>query len=130
MTGTVYNLIYTATGRNVSISFEPIPEIIAGHHVVETADRNGSWNESTLVYEPYPETNFIASDIFFKRFTDSELGRIITAAETNINIKILIKKLDSEKAFDLLAQKTIDAIETLYTENLLDGESRKAVLLA
>ena len=126
----IYNLIETATGRNVSISFDSILTIKSGHHVVETADRNGTWNTSTLVYDPHPETNFIATEVFFKRFTDEEIGRILIAEETSINIKILVKKLDKERVFDLKSKKAIDAVELLYTEGLLDNEKSKSVLLA
>lgn len=127
----IYNLIETATGRNHSQSSTPIPDPKAGYHVVETADNVGVWNESTLVFDPYPPNRVISVGDFIDRFTPKEQEDLIEATKTIKKAATFVEVLKLKGIADLdstFIQVAIVSMEGEPTNILAVG--RAAEILA
>ena len=125
----IYNLIETATGRNISQSSIPIPSPKDGYHVVETADNVGVWNESTLVFDPYPSPRIISTELFIERFTATEQEDIIDAAKTSKKANRFIQILKLVQAANLDSEFIQVSVNAMESAGVI-GVGRAAEVLA
>ncbi len=85
--------------------------------------------DGTVFGEPAEQPEFVTRKIFFKRFTAAERIAIRTAAETDTVIEDLLDMLDSGNEIELTSQDTINGLNYLVSQSLLDA-SRPAEILA
>lgn len=109
----IYNLVETATGRNISQSSEPISNVKVGFHIVETADNVGIWNESTLQFDPIPVKNVLVKSSFYKKIGIGLFGKVVAASKTDVEVEVLVEYIKGLETIDL------DDPELLYGLNLL-----------
>ena len=78
---TWFNLVDSASGKLISTSSV---SIVAGNgqEIVETAERDGIWNETTKSYDAIPAQRIISLGDFIARFTDQEQEDFIEATKT------------------------------------------------
>ena len=114
----VYNLIETATGKNVSQSSTAIPSPKEGFHVVETADNVGVWNEATLVFDPSPVSKRYMKEDFYKNVGLVQFNKVVVAAETDVEVKALLMYLSGLKTVDLEDAELVYGIGLLVTKGV------------
>ena len=112
------HLYITATGVLVSSTILPIPSPRDGMSVAVLPDgdeQKGTWNTSTLVFDPRPVTKIISKEAFMLLFTDQEIKAISREAKTDENVELMMTKIKLFPSIDLAKQKTINAVNNLET---------------
>ena len=99
-----FNLVDSDSGKLISTSSV---SIVAGNgqEIVETAERDGIWNETTKSYDAIPVQRVISLGDFIARFTEQEQEDFIDAtktikkANTFLSVLKLVGYADLESAF-------------------------------
>lgn len=126
---TVYNLIETATGKLIADSYDPITKFSADRSVVETPDRKGIWNQSTLDYDPRPIDRRISHTEFMARFTDEEKEDLVEAAKTIKKANTFIKMIPMMQIIDRDDTFIVDAVNGMGAVGII-GVGRAAEILS
>lgn len=121
-----YMLYETATGRPISQSSALPSNVAAGRTVKEVPDYDGIWNESTLVFDPLPETRIIDKSAFLDLFTEDELEAIVSSA--NIKVKVFIKKLEMAPKVDLKSSRMITALNGMEALSMISSGRAAEIL--
>lgn len=78
--------------------------------------------------EPAPVTNIITKLAYMKRFTDTELATIFTAAKTEVMIEVWLEKFKVAEDIDLADPETMAGVQALEAFGLI-GAGRAAEIL-
>jgi len=118
----IYNLIKTTTGELISDSSEPIDldKVVLGFpvHVVETANRDGIWNTSTLSYDPAQINKKISQDEFYARVGVERFLILSLASETDSNIKGLMNYIGGRNPVPLDSPGMILGMKIIASKEL------------
>ena len=125
----IYNLIETATGRNISQSSTPISDPSAGFHVIETADNDGIWNEQTLQFDPFELHRVIALGDFISLFTNAEKDDLFEAAKTIKKANTFVEVIKLVGSADLDGDFIITHVNLMESAGII-GSGRAAEILS
>ena len=122
------HLYEIATGKLLSSTALDVAFVAEGN-AIKVSTKTGTWNTSTLDFDPLPETNVLPIMDFVRKFTDAELEDILEASLTNRKVRVFIKKLELMQAIDLLSPVTVSSINGLAALSLITSQ-RSAEILA
>lgn len=77
--------------------------------------------------DPY-EVSLITVLMFRRRFTTAEKSAIYAAASTDSNVQLFLDDLSAASYVDVTDQETIDGVDYLISQGLLDASRRDAML--
>ena len=122
------HLYEIATGKLLSSTALDVAFVAEGN-AIKVSTKTGTWNTSTLDFDPLPEANVLSIMDFVRKFTDAELEDILEASLTNRKVRVFIKKLELMQAIDLLSPVTVSSINGLAALSLITSQ-RSAEILA
>lgn len=125
------HLYEIATGRLISSTALDITDtfVIPAGMAIKVSSLTGTWNETTLDFDPLPEPEVRVGKIeFLDLFTDTELDAILDAEEADKNVRRFLKKLDLADSIGMSNQSTIDGLNYMEAVGLI-ASGRAAVIL-
>lgn len=112
------HLYETATGKLISSTALDIDNIPAGM-AVKVSNLKGTWNTSTLDFDPIPVKKIVDRFDFMELFTDAELIAILDAAKVNTAVEVFVKKLDLAPRVDLDSSNVVNGLASLEAAGLI-----------
>jgi len=116
--------IYSGDKRTV---YQLVNNIVESQEILKEDDTPEGWQDTKPTPEPEFKTKFTSLE-YLDRFTDQEQVDIVTATNSNIQIKLFYDRLLAATFIDLEDHRTEAGIDALIAAGLLD-ESRKEQLM-
>ena len=116
--------IYSGDKRTV---YQLVNNIVESQEILKEDDTPEGWQDTKPTPEPEFKTKFTSLE-YLDRFTEQEQVDIVTATNSNIQIKLFYDRLLAATFIDLEDQRTEAGIDALISAGLLD-ESRKEELM-
>lgn len=117
-----YNLVRTETGELVSGSSSPIDvnKATVGFpvHIIETIDRVGIWNTSTLTYDPKQINKNVSYSEFKRRINSTRFATLFLASKTNPNLEALIEYVKDLEPINLKSATLVQSLEYIVSLGL------------
>ena len=95
---------------------------------IKETNNSGTWNESTLDFDPLPIDKRMSTLAFMELFTDDEWVGVLDAAKVSSQINLFVMKMTQAEFMDLNYQGTIDGINGLAAIGLLTTDRAAEVL--
>ncbi len=124
----MYVLYELATGRAHSQSSNAFDNPDTEKWGIKQTDNEGTWNESTLDFDPLPIDKRMSTLAFMELFTDDEWVGVLDAAKVSSQINLFVMKMTQAEYMDLNYQGTIDGINGLAAIGLLTTDRAAEVL--
>ena len=115
----MFVLYEVETGRAHSMQSGPIDNPDTDRFGVKETANAGAWNETTLDFDPIPESKRFSRLEFMELLTPTELMGILTAAKTNVAVELFVMKMNNAEFIDLRNPSTIDAVNGMASAGLL-----------
>lgn len=112
----------------VLISSATVIENIPSGMAVKESDKKGVWNCTILDFEEVTQETVLSRDDFLDLFTDSEMLKIVQAANTDANIKDFLDVLNFRGRVRMSSDTTINSVNYMESINLL-AQGRAAEVL-
>lgn len=124
----MFLLYKIATGKALSQSSSEPLTLPEGTAIKEVDSFDGSWNETTLSFDPLPIDKKMSTLAFMELFTEAELIGILDAAKVSTQVQLFVMKMEQAEFMDLNYQPTIDGVNGLAVGGLLTPERATVII--